>query len=144
VLEVNDSPSFNINLCKEGQTGLLKWSSEVDRKIKTTVIGDAIKLMYKHKERGELERYKCWGRILPGSESSFDILMNAKAVFDHLGNKQKMSSNNFCKLANCLKGLDKTTMSLLFVKITKAHNTSQMDFKTFLFACQELQQKLQN
>lgn len=49
VLEINDHPSLNINLCLEGDKGLIKHPSEVDRLIKTTVIGDAIKLMKKHK-----------------------------------------------------------------------------------------------
>lgn len=49
VLEINDHPSLNINLCLEGEKGLIKEPSEVDRFIKVKVIGDAIKLMHKHK-----------------------------------------------------------------------------------------------
>ena len=42
VIEVNDHPSLNIQLCKEGATGLLKYPSEVDKYIKVKVVGDAI------------------------------------------------------------------------------------------------------
>lgn len=47
MLEINDHPSFNINLCKEGPNSLLKYPSEVDRFIKTKIVGDGIKLMRK-------------------------------------------------------------------------------------------------
>ena len=49
VLEINDHPSLNINLCLEGDKGLIKEPSEVDKYIKVKVIGDAIKLMHKFK-----------------------------------------------------------------------------------------------
>ena len=45
VLEINDHPSLNILMTKEGPTGLIKEPSEVDRYIKVKVVGDAIKLM---------------------------------------------------------------------------------------------------
>ena len=45
VLEINDHPSLNILMSKEGPTGLIKEPSEVDRYIKVKVVGDAIKLM---------------------------------------------------------------------------------------------------
>lgn len=40
VLEVNDSPSMNINICKEGGVGqgLIKEASEVDRYIKSRIL----------------------------------------------------------------------------------------------------------
>jgi len=38
---------LNINLCLEGEKGLIKELSEVDKYIKVKVIGDAIKLMRK-------------------------------------------------------------------------------------------------
>lgn len=47
VIEINDHPSLNINLCLEGEKGLIKELSEVDKYIKVKVIGDAIKLMRK-------------------------------------------------------------------------------------------------
>jgi hypothetical protein len=49
VLEVNDHPSLNINLCYEGEDGPVKIPSEIDRHIKVKVIGDAIKFMNKFK-----------------------------------------------------------------------------------------------
>ena len=70
VLEVNNSPSMNINLCKEGKT-LIKEPSEIDRYIKTKIIGDAIKLMHhkKKKSRKSLGKYKTWEQILPCEEA---------------------------------------------------------------------------
>ena len=66
VLEVNNSPSMNINLCKEGKT-LIKEPSEIDRYIKTKIVGDAIKLMRykKSKARKELGEYRTWQQVLP-------------------------------------------------------------------------------
>ena len=49
ILEINDHPSLNILLTKEGPKGLLKEPSEVDRFIKMKVVGDAIRLMKKYK-----------------------------------------------------------------------------------------------
>ena len=83
VLEVNEHPSLNINLCLEGDKGLIKHASEVDRHIKTTVVGDAIKLMKKHpKHRSEIEAYRGWRRILPSSGQELSIFGDVKTVFD--------------------------------------------------------------
>ena len=53
MLEINDHPSLNIMLCKEGPTSMLKYPSEVDRFIKTRVVSDAIKLMRKKKFKND-------------------------------------------------------------------------------------------
>jgi D-alanine-D-alanine ligase-like ATP-grasp enzyme len=47
VLEINDSPSMNINLNKEGGKGegLITLKSEVDKYIKTRVLYQTFKLM---------------------------------------------------------------------------------------------------
>ena len=47
IFEINDHPSLNINLEKEGDKGLIKEVSEIDKYIKMKVLGDAIKLMKK-------------------------------------------------------------------------------------------------
>ena len=47
LLEINDHPSLNINIEKEGPIGLIKEVSEIDRYLKVKVLGDAIKLMKK-------------------------------------------------------------------------------------------------
>ena len=71
VLEINESPSLNIELVKEGGVGegLIKHPSEVDRYIKTLCLGDAYKLMLqttgKNKEkrrekRREVESFGCF------------------------------------------------------------------------------------
>ena len=49
VLEINDHPSLNILMTKEGAKGLEKEPSEVDRYIKVKVVSDALKLMSKKK-----------------------------------------------------------------------------------------------
>jgi len=51
VLEINDHPSLNILLTKEGPKGLIKNPSEVDRYIKVKVVGDAIHLMRNTKKK---------------------------------------------------------------------------------------------
>jgi len=71
----------------EGEKGLIKHPSEVDRIIKTTVIGDAIKLMKKYnsgESRKELKNYKCWVKILPllqnesSNEKNWKLVLKAK------------------------------------------------------------------
>ena len=56
LFEINDHPSLNINLEKEGDKGLIKELSEVDKYIKMKVLGEGLQLMYKNKtNRGELD-----------------------------------------------------------------------------------------
>lgn len=70
LIEINESPSMNINQCIEGQTlqeGLIKSISEVDKHIKTTCVGDAMKLMLstkgKKKTRSTIEQYGTWKKL---------------------------------------------------------------------------------
>jgi D-alanine-D-alanine ligase-like ATP-grasp enzyme len=42
IFEINDHPSMNINLEKEGDKGLIKEASEIDKYIKMKVLGEAI------------------------------------------------------------------------------------------------------
>mmetsp|Transcript_12514 Transcript_12514/g.16012 ORF Transcript_12514/g.16012 Transcript_12514/m.16012 type:complete len:388 (+) Transcript_12514:337-1500(+) len=92
VLEINDHPSLNILLCKEGPTSLLKFPSEVDKFIKTKVVGDAIKLMRKKKfrqDRTQLPEHGCWRRILPsGEEEDYQTFAKAKYLYERLLNRK--------------------------------------------------------
>ena len=85
VLEINDHPSLNIMLCLEGEKGLIKEPSEVDKYIKVKVIGDAIKLMRKYstaEARSEVEAYRCWHRLLPDHTSGdIDSFIRANQVY---------------------------------------------------------------
>jgi tubulin polyglutamylase TTLL7 len=74
ILEINESPSLNIELVKEGGVGegLIKHPSEVDRYIKTLCMGDAYKLMIKttskskekrKERRSEIQSYGCFQRL---------------------------------------------------------------------------------
>ncbi len=47
LFEINDHPSLNINLEKEGQKGLIKEVSEIDKFLKVKILGEAISLMKK-------------------------------------------------------------------------------------------------
>ena len=60
ILEINESPSLNIELCKEGSVGqgLIKHPSEVDRYIKTLCMGDAYKLMLKTTAKNKEKRFE--------------------------------------------------------------------------------------
>ena len=104
VLEINDHPSLNIMLCLEGEKGLIKEPSEVDKFIKVKVIGDAIKLMKKYKtlkERSEVKNYKCWHRLLPDPEvEEFDSFIRAKDVYEALAGRlhAPLSMSQFTKL----------------------------------------------
>ena len=66
LFEINDHPSLNINLEKEGEKGLEKEVSEIDKYLKTKILGEAIKLMSKGQQaRREIQTYKGFIRILP-------------------------------------------------------------------------------
>ena len=125
MLEINDHPSLNISLCKEGQKGLLKQASEVDRVIKSIVIGDAIKLM--RKQNFEMNEFKCWQKILPHvNYLQMNLVIKCKQVFEEMATTQELqsgriSSSSFCKMAKLgIKGMsDRTTLELLFKKIAK-------------------------
>lgn len=47
LFEINDHPSLNIFVEKEGEKGLLKEPSEIDKFIKVKVLGEAIQFMKK-------------------------------------------------------------------------------------------------
>ena len=57
LLEINDHPSLNINHEMEGPKGLIKTPSAVDRFVKTTILGDAIKLVFK---KNRPDDFGCW------------------------------------------------------------------------------------
>jgi tubulin polyglutamylase TTLL11 len=82
VIEVNDHPSLNIFLAYlDEDEGPVKLPSEVDRYIKTKIIGDAIKLMKKYKKnvRHGVKKYKCWHSLLPCEEAEyFDSFIRLK------------------------------------------------------------------
>lgn len=144
VLEINDHPSLNINLCLEGDKGLIKEPSEVDRYIKVKVIGDAIKLMRKHKERSQIDAYKCWHRLLPSEcESELGCFMAAKDIYSRLlaGKLQSnMTLSGFCKLAKVSGlGYQKVQLELLHKKLTKS---GAMDMSVFFDALQEIGQSV--
>lgn len=42
LFEINDHPSMNINLEKEGDKGLIKEVSEIDKFLKVKILGEAI------------------------------------------------------------------------------------------------------
>ena len=92
MLEINDHPSLNILLTKEGATGLLKYPSEVDKFIKVKVVGDAINLMCKKKyknDRSQIESSGCWHRISPsGDEEDYQTFSKAKYLYEKLLNKK--------------------------------------------------------
>ena len=92
ILEVNDSPSMNINICKEGEKGegLLKEMSEVDKHIKSRILYQTFNLMLKHgfsknkstrnKLRSEIDVFDCWHKIEISDymETNLDVLYAAQ------------------------------------------------------------------
>jgi len=87
LFEINDHPSLNINLNKEGAKGLITEPSEIDKYIKVKVLGEAIQLLKNHKKADILnvDSYKGYQRLLPSQEfSEYDTFTQAKVVFDAL------------------------------------------------------------
>mmetsp|Transcript_12817 Transcript_12817/g.9291 ORF Transcript_12817/g.9291 Transcript_12817/m.9291 type:complete len:138 (+) Transcript_12817:13-426(+) len=109
LFEINDHPSLNINLEKEGEKGLLKEPSEIDKYIKTKVVGEALKFMKnRNLDRAGTERYKGWVRVLPNQDldGNWDFFMKAKVIYDRLVAKKgaTMSIHKFAKLGK-IKGM---------------------------------------
>lgn len=73
ILEVNDTPSLNISINKEGPKSLLKQECEVDKHIKTTILYNAFKLLLKTRKpkdrqerlakRAQFADYECWHQL---------------------------------------------------------------------------------
>ena len=103
LFEINDHPSLNINLEKEGQKGLIKEVSEIDKYIKTKILGEAIGLMKKKSiKRSEIEQYKGYIRILP--DEGYDLynaFSQLKGIYNKLQgtSKAKLSMNKFANLS---------------------------------------------
>ena len=112
VLEINDSPSLNINLCKEGGKGegLIKLDSEVDKHIKTKIVGTALKMLVQTKKkdrqarlqtRFELDSYKCWQRL--PTDQYFEMYrpyLLAACTFMKLSGKDEfLTCSKFSKLS---------------------------------------------
>ena len=61
LFEINDHPSLNIHLEREGEKGLVKEPSEIDKYIKVKVLGEAIQLMKKKNlVKQDTEVFKGW------------------------------------------------------------------------------------
>jgi tubulin polyglutamylase TTLL11 len=86
LFEINDHPSLNINLEKEGEKGLIKEVSEIDKYLKVKILGEAIQLMKKKTlDRMNTEIYKGWFRILPdGKYDQYDLFYKVKTIFTKL------------------------------------------------------------
>ena len=134
-------------MTKEGATGLLKFPSEVDKFIKTKVVGDAIKLMCKKKyknDRSQIESHGCWHRISPsGDEEDYQTFSKAKFLYEKLLNKKytPMTLTAFSKLSkiSVLKQrVTRVSLDLMYKRITQNANTSIMDLQTFFDAMEDL------
>ena len=99
VLEINDHPSLNILQSKEGNNGQIRMVSEVDKYIKTKVVGDALDLMLQDKYRNDrsvIKSHGCWTRILPsGEEDEFMTFCKAKYLYERLLNRKGSNSMSF-------------------------------------------------
>jgi hypothetical protein len=86
IFEINDHPSLNINLEYEGEKGLIKEPSEIDKFIKMKVMGEAIKFMKKKGiDRMSVERFKGYHRLLPNDGfAEYDTFLKAKLIYDCL------------------------------------------------------------
>jgi hypothetical protein len=124
LFEINDHPSLNIILEKEGDKGLIKEVSEIDKFIKTKILGEAIKLMKNRSlNRAETDQYKGYIRILPG-EYEYSAFYKAKQIFNKLNFKKgsTMSMNNFAKLSKVpgmtTEKLQKPNYEIIYKRIT--------------------------
>ena len=103
ILEINDHPSLNINLEKEGDKGLIKEVSEIDKYIKVKILGEAIKFMKKKNiDRSSVEKFKGYHKLLPSNEyEGFDSFYQAMRIFNHLVGKKAnfITMSKFAKLA---------------------------------------------
>jgi len=120
VLEINDSPSMNMNLNKEGGKGegLITHKSEVDKYIKTRVLSQAFKLMLKnskldskdkrYQKRSEIEEHDCWVKLeMAEFREKYNTYMFAAQIFDKAcgvsGGQMELSCSKFSKLSKFVK-----------------------------------------
>ncbi len=103
LLEINDHPSLNINLEKDGEHGHIKELSEIDKFVKVKILGDAINFMKsKDLKRHEVECYQGWIKLLPNKDfDGYDAFYKAKIIFDKLNGRKgiSMSLTKFSKLS---------------------------------------------
>lgn len=90
LLEINENPSMNIEMCKEGTSQahpcLLKSPSEVDKHIKVKCLGDALNLMLSTRcaksresstqKRNATNKFGCWQRLEVDKFKSQDNSIN--------------------------------------------------------------------
>ena len=139
---------MNILLTKEGDKGLIKQPSEVDKYIKTTVVGDAIRLMRskKHRaDRAQIAQLGCWKRILPSEDATeYQMFAKAKYLYEKIVNRKgsgPMSLTCFGKLSKIKPLRDRLTrvqLDLLYKRLIQTNKVSQMDLNTFFDALEEL------
>ncbi|CDW75061.1 tubulin-tyrosine ligase family protein [Stylonychia lemnae] len=146
LFEINDHPSLNIFIEKEGEKGLIKEPSEIDKYIKMKILGEAIQLMKKKNlNRSEIERYKGWIKLLPSNEfEGYDSFYKAKLIYDKLVAKKggSMSSSKFSKLAK-FKGMvnpnmTQTNYEILYKKVLQQTTSKQMTLEIFFDALENL------
>lgn len=142
LFEINDHPSLNINLEKEGDKGLIKEVSEIDKYLKTKVLGEAIKLMSKGPDkRGTLESYKGFMRILPDPEyEEYNAFAQAKIIFRKLLGKpgNSLSMNRFAALSKLPKmtndKMQKPHYEIAYKRITQQAGVHKMTLEIFFGA----------
>jgi len=105
----------------------------VDKFIKVKVIGDAIKLMKNHKSaaaRSEIEKYRCWHRLLPDREmDDLDTYIKAKDIYEALTTKlwMPMTLSNFTKMIKIQpfgQHLQKVQLEIMYKRLTKLNDTN--------------------
>lgn len=129
---------------------MIKEVSEIDKFIKTKILGEAISLMKKKSLlRDDVESYKGWIRILPDSQyDEYDAFCKAKRIFNKLqGIKSSTISLN--KFANLSKyegmtneKLMKANYEIIYKRITQQTDQAKMSLETFFSALELLSQTL--
>ena len=127
----------------------MKFPSEVDRFIKTTVVGDAIKLMRKKKfklDRSQLLQHGCWKRILPQEheEEDYQTFAKAKYLYEKLLNRKGVRNmtltcfGKLCKIKSLKARVTRVQLDLLYKRVNQINKVSTMDLNTFFDALEEL------
>eukprot|EP00347_Sterkiella_histriomuscorum_P019520 403341319 len=146
LFEINDHPSLNIFIEKEGKTGLIKEPSEIDKYIKMRVLGQAIQFMKKKNiQRDTVDSFKGWHRLLPSNEfEGYDAFYKAKIIYDKLVAQKggSLSSSKFAKLCKypgmSNDNLKQPNYEIIFKRIVSQTETKSMSLEVFFDALEVL------
>lgn len=157
LLEINANPSLRIDFEQEVSPGVSQnLPSDLDKYVKMMVVEDAIKIArLKKSDQLVLPQYESYSRLLPGNHNCgecSDILLgifNSFCTLTDIKDPSIIPLGKFRKIFSKVKGrLNKEIVSadfdILYIKVLKKLELSQMNYIGFVTAIEEIATKFLN